>query len=95
MSARLAGDWSALLRTHRRADMRAPQKTSKRSREGAHSGERETADAVVGSVVQAASQRRRAQKGVAATVDGATGPRSFKNTHTQSTIVTAAVCRNA
>jgi hypothetical protein len=46
--------------------MRAPQKSSKRSREGAHSGERETADAVVGSVVQAASQRRRAQKGVTA-----------------------------
>ena len=44
---------------------RVPKATSKR--EGAHSGERETAQAVVGSVVQAASQRRRAQKGVAAT----------------------------
>ena len=36
------------------------------AREGAHSDERETAQTVVGSVVQAASQRRRAQKGVAA-----------------------------
>ena len=47
--------------------MRAPKATSSRAREGAHSGERETAEAVVGSSGQAAAQRRRAQKGVAAT----------------------------
>ena len=45
--------------------MRAPKATS--ARKGAHSGERETAEAVVGSSGQAAAQRRRAQKGVAAT----------------------------
>ena len=43
--------------------MRAPRSES--AREGAHSSERETADAVVGSVEQAATQWQRAQKGVA------------------------------
>ena len=47
--------------------MRAPKATSSRAREGAHSGERESVEAVIGSSVQAAAQRRRAQKGVAAT----------------------------
>ena len=45
--------------------MRAPK--SKSSREGAHNGERETDVGVIGSAVQAASHRRRAQQGVAAT----------------------------
>ena len=47
--------------------MLASNLASKRMREGAHNGERETADAVVGSVAHAALQRFRAQKGVAAT----------------------------
>lgn len=44
----------------------ARSRPSSGGRDGAHGSERETTEAVVGSVVQAASQRRRAQKGVAA-----------------------------
>ena len=46
--------------------MRAPTAARKSTREGAHCGERETSEAVIGSCDEAASQRRRAQKGVAA-----------------------------